>query len=150
MAEIANLPTVRIRRRRVLDGLIHEDQRAGRRYARGNRGILPTVAWFSGVSRRMVAMIAAGELLVIVVLGYLLLRAQAGHGQAANHRLESDEQAYEKWVNRFSTRLGNRPAVVILEPDALPQRNSSADNAQPQARLPTLSPSVNAPHTTNS
>src|SRR5260221_11762751 len=101
MAEIANLTTVRIRRRRVLDGLIHEDQRAGRRYARGNRGILPTVAWFSGVSRRMVAMIAAGELLVIVVLGYLLLRAPAGHGPAAKHRPERGGKANESRVNRF-------------------------------------------------
>src|SRR5260370_8411731 len=144
MAEIANLTTVRIRRRRVLDGLIHEDQRAGRRYARGNRGILPTVAWFSGVGRRMVAVIGAGELLVIGVVGYLLLRAQAGHGQAANHRLESDEQAYEKWVNGFSTGLGNRPAVVILEPDALAQLNSCPDNAQQQARLQMLSYAVKA------
>src|SRR5260370_42381586 len=125
MAEIANLTTVRIRRRRVLDGLIHEDQRAGRRYARGNRGILPTVAWFSGVSRRMVAMIAAGELLVVVVLGDLLLRAQAGHGQAANHPLGSDGEADEKWGNGVSTRLGNRPAVVHLEPDALAPRHRS-------------------------
>src|SRR5258708_27889235 len=100
MAEIANLTTVRIRRRRVLDGLIHEDQRAGRRYARGNRGILPTVAWFSGVSRRMVAMIAAGELLVIVVVGYLLLRAQGGHGQAADHPLQSDAHAEQKGGHR--------------------------------------------------
>ncbi len=89
-------------------------------------------------------MIAAGELLVIVVLGYLLLRAQAGHGQAANHRLESDEQAYEKWVNGFSTGLGNRPAVVILEPDALAQLNSCPDNAQQQARLQMLSYAVKA------
>src|SRR5258707_11796923 len=136
MAEIANLTTVRIRRRRVLDGLIHEDQRAGRRYARGNRGILPTVAWFSGVSRRMVAMIAAGELLVIVVLGYLLLRAQAGHGQAANHRLESDEQAYEKWANRVSTRLRDPPPVGILEPGPPPPPNNCRDNAQQQAPPP--------------
>src|SRR5258708_29856967 len=124
MAEIANLTTVRIRRRRVLDGLIHEDQRAGRRYARGNRGILPTVAWFSGVSRRMVAMIAAGELLVIVVLGYLLLPAQAGHGQAANHRLQSDRQADGKGVNGVSPGPGNRAAVGIPGPDALAPLNS--------------------------
>src|SRR5260221_11041833 len=109
MAEIANLTTVRIRRRRVLDGLIHEDQRAGRRYARGNRGILPTVAWFSGVSRRMVAMIAAGGPLVIVGLGYLLLRAPARHGQTANHPPHSDEQAYPQWGTPCSPPLGDRP-----------------------------------------
>jgi cellulase/cellobiase CelA1 len=84
----------------------------------------------------MVAMIAAGVLLVLVALGYLLL------GPPANRRLESDEQAYEKWVNGFATGLGDRPAVVILEPDALAQLNSCLDNAQQQARLQMLSYAV--------
>jgi cellulase/cellobiase CelA1 len=91
----------------------------------------------------MVAIIAAGELFVIVALGYLLLRAPAaGHDHAANRRLESGEQAYEKWVNGFATGLGDRPAVVILEPDALAQLNSCRDNAQRQARLQMLSYAV--------
>src|SRR5258708_28506354 len=102
MAEIANLTTVRIRRRRVLDGLIHEDQRAGRRYARGNRGILPTVAWFSGVSRRMVAMIAAGEPLVIVVLGDLVLPAPAGDRPPADHPLPNEAPARRNRGHRVS------------------------------------------------
>ena len=88
-------------------------------------------------------MIAAGVLLVVVALGYLLLHAQAaGHGHAANRRLEGDEQAYEKWVNGFATGLGDRPAVVILEPDALAQLNTCPDNAQRQARLQMLSYAV--------
>ena len=101
-----------------------------------------TVAWFPQVSRRMVAMIAAGELLVLVALGYLLLRAQGGHDHPANRRLERAEQAYEKWVNGFATGLGDRPAVVILEPDALAQLNNCPDNAQRQARLQMLSYAV--------
>ena len=84
-------------------------------------------------------MIAAGELLVIVALGYLLLSA---HEHAANRRLESDEQAYENWVNGFAAGLGDRPAVVILEPDALAQLNTCPDNAQRQARLQMLSYAV--------
>jgi cellulase/cellobiase CelA1 len=91
----------------------------------------------------MLAMIAAGELLLIVALGYLLLRAQAaGHGHPANRRLESDEQAYEKWVDGFATGLGDRPAVVILEPDALAELNSCPHKAQRQARLQMLSYAV--------
>jgi cellulase/cellobiase CelA1 len=90
----------------------------------------------------MLAMIAAGELLLLVVLGYLLLRAQAaGHGQPANRTLES-EQAYENWVNGFATGLGGRPAVVILEPDALAQLSSCPGKAQRQARLQMLSYAV--------
>jgi cellulase/cellobiase CelA1 len=80
-------------------------------------------------------MIAAGVLLVLVALGYLLLRAQAP-------RLERNEQAYEKWVNGFAAGLGDRPAVVILEPDALAQLNSCLDNAQQQARLQMLAYAV--------
>jgi cellulase/cellobiase CelA1 len=91
----------------------------------------------------MVAMIAAGVLLVLVAGGYLLLRAQAtGHGHAANRRFEGDEQAYEKWVNGFATGLGDRPAVVILEPDALAGLNSCPGDAQRQARLQMLSYAV--------
>ena len=85
-------------------------------------------------------MIAAGVLLVLVPLGYLLLRAQAPG---------SDEQAYEKWVNGFATGLGDRPAVVILEPDALAQLDSCLDNAQQQARLQMLSYAVKTLQTKN-
>src|SRR5260370_20455643 len=109
MAEIANLTTVRIRRRRVLDGLIHEDQRAGRRYARGNRGILPTVAWFSGVSRRMVAMIAAGELLLVLVLGDLLLPPPAWRGPTAEHPPPKREQGRQEGGQGVLTRPREPP-----------------------------------------
>jgi cellulase/cellobiase CelA1 len=84
----------------------------------------------------MVAVIAAGVLLVLGALGYLLLRVQE------NSQIESDKQAYEKWVSGFATGLGDRPAVVILEPDALAELNSCPGNAQQQARLQMLSYAV--------
>jgi cellulase/cellobiase CelA1 len=74
---------------------------------------------------------------VLVALGGYLLFGAQGAGNA-NRELESGEQAYEKWVNGFATGLGDRPAVVILEPDALAQLNTCSDNAQ-QARLQMLS-----------
>lgn len=83
----------------------------------------------------MGAMIAAGVLFVLVGLGYLLLTA-------ANRVLEREEHAYEKWVNGFATGLGHRPAVVILEPDALASLNNCLDSAQRQARLQMLSYAV--------
>jgi len=77
-------------------------------------------------------MVEAGVLLlVLVVLGYLLLRPSASP-------LPSEEQAYEKWVNGFAAGLGDRTAVVILEPDALAQLNSCLDQAQQQTRLQML------------
>jgi cellulase/cellobiase CelA1 len=83
----------------------------------------------------MVAMIAAGALVVLAGVGYLLLRA-------ANRRAESGVQAYERWVNGFAAGLGARTAVVILEPDALAQLDSCLDRAQQQARLQMLSYAV--------
>ncbi len=93
------------------------------------------MAWYSGISRRMVAAIAAGVLVVLAALGYLFLRAQPPV-------LGSDERAYEKWVNEFAAGLGGRPAVVILEPDAVAQLDSCLDSAQQQARLQMLSYAV--------
>ena len=93
------------------------------------------MAWFTRLSRRMVATIAAGVLVVLVALGYLIFHT-AGLG------LVGEEQAYEKWVNGFAAGLGDRPAVVILEPDALAEMNSCAGDAQRQARLLMLSYAV--------
>ena len=110
----------------------------------------PTVARFPRVSRRMVAIIAAGELLALAVVGYLLLRAQtAGPGQAGNGRFASDEKAYEKWVSGFATGLSDRPAVVILEPDALASLSSCRGKAERQGRLRMLSYAVKTIQTKN-
>jgi hypothetical protein len=95
------------------------------------------MVWFPQLGRRMVAVIAAGLLLMLVALGYLLI-------QTANSQLEREEKAYENWVNGFATGLGDRPAVVILEPDALAGLNSCPSNAQRQARLQMLSYAVQA------
>jgi cellulase/cellobiase CelA1 len=83
-------------------------------------------------------MSAAGALLVLagVGLGYLLFHAPA------NNRTESDEQAYERWVNGFAAGLSDRAAVVVLEPDALAMLNSCLDSTQQQARLRMLSYAV--------
>ena len=98
----------------------------------------------------MLAIIAAGELLALVALGYVLLRVQtAGHNNAASRRLESGEKAYKKWVSGFATGLGDRPAVVILEPDALAELSSCANKAERHARLLMLSQAVKTLQTKN-
>jgi cellulase/cellobiase CelA1 len=98
----------------------------------------------------MVAMIAAGELLVIVALGILLLLAQgSGPGHQANSPFASDEQAYEKWVKGFAAGLGDRPAVVIVEPDALAELNTCPARAARDARLQMLSYAVKTLQTNN-
>lgn len=91
------------------------------------------MAWFRRLSWKVFAAIAAG--LMLIGLGYLLPHVTSP-GQA------SDVRAYEKWVNGFATGLGNRPALVILEPDALAQLDSCLNNSQQQARLQMLSYAV--------
>ena len=98
------------------------------------------MAWFRRLSWKVFAAIAAGVLLI--GLGYVLPHAQAP-GSA------SDVQAYEKWVNGFAAGLGNRPALVILEPDALAQLDSCLNNSQQQARLQMLSYAVKTLRTHN-
>ena len=93
-------------------------------------------------------MVAAGELVLLVVLGYLLLR-ELGHGRAANSRLAAGEHAYDKWVKGFATGLGGRPALVIVEPDALAELTSCRDKAQRQARLQMLAYAVKTLQTTS-
>jgi cellulase/cellobiase CelA1 len=93
--------------------------------------------------------IAAGILLVLAGLGYLLFRVQGAGQQTANRRLEREERAYDKWVNGFAAGLRDRPALVILEPDALAQLDSCLDTAQRQARLQMLSHAVNTLQTKN-
>ncbi len=83
----------------------------------------------------MVALIAAGVLLVLAALGYLLFHP-------ANSQIEREELTYENWVNGFAAGLGDRPAVVIVEPDALASLNSCTSDAQQQARLQMLSYAV--------
>ena len=91
--------------------------------------------WLPRVSRNMVAIIAAAVLLVLAALGYLLFRP-------TNLQLEHEEQAYDKWVSGFAAGLGHRPAVVILEPDALAELSACTGDAEQQARLQMLSYAV--------
>jgi cellulase/cellobiase CelA1 len=97
--------------------------------------MLTVMPWLPPVSRKMVAVIAAAVLLVLGAGLYLLL-------QPTNLQLEHEEQAYEKWVNGFAAGLGHRPAVVILEPDALAELSACTGDAEQQARLQMLSYAV--------
>jgi cellulase/cellobiase CelA1 len=100
------------------------------------------MAWFPGISLRLVAIIAAGLLLVLAALMYLLL-------PPANSMLQREEETYETWVNGFAAGLSGRPAVVILEPDALAELSACRGNAQQQARLEMLSYAVQTLHSEN-
>jgi hypothetical protein len=101
--------------------------------------MLTVMPWLPRVSRKMVAIISAAILLVLGALGYLIFRP-------TNLRLEHEEQAYETWVSGFAAGLGHRPAVVILEPDALAELSACQGDAEQQARLQMLSYAVQTLH----
>ena len=87
------------------------------------------------------ASVVAGGVL-LVALGYVL-------PHVTSPGLPGDEAAYEKWVTQFASGLGDRPAVVILEPDALAQLDSCLNSAQQQERLQMLSYAVKTLQTSN-
>jgi len=51
-------------------------------------------------------------------------------------------EAYRAWISQFADGIGNRPAVVIIEPDALAQLDCIPDNVK-QTRLDLLKYAVN-------
>jgi endoglucanase len=61
----------------------------------------------------------------------------------------NDEKAYDQWIDAFASGLSNRPALVILEPDALAELTSCLGESGQQARLRMLSYAVNTVQTKN-
>ncbi|SDE84398.1 glycoside hydrolase family 6 protein [Myxococcus virescens] len=44
-------------------------------------------------------------------------------------------EAYRTWISSFAAAIGNRPAVVIIEPDAVAQLDCLANDAERQTRI---------------
>jgi endoglucanase len=61
----------------------------------------------------------------------------------------NDEKAYDQWIDAFASGLGDRRALVILEPDALAELTSCLDERGQQARLRMLSYAVDTIQTKN-
>jgi endoglucanase len=84
----------------------------------------PTATWFAdsspqvqaGVSALTTAAAAAAKTPVIVA--YDIPARDCGGGYSAGGA--ASPAAYLEWITRFAAGIGTRPAVVILEPDAVP------------------------------
>ena len=96
----------------------------------------PQASWFGGWSGDITTAVGnyvnaaerAGQLAVLVA--YNVPNRDCGQYSAGG---ASDSGAYAKWIEGFAEGIGQRRAVVILEPDALPlleQCLSKADQAQ--------------------
>lgn len=55
----------------------------------------------------------------------------------------SDAEAYKEWINNFASGIGQRQAIVILEPDALAQMTNCLSTADQNERVSLLSDAVN-------
>lgn len=90
----------------------------------------PIARWFNGDgadasdAQAYVSAAARVDKLPVLVLYHAPERGcDAGSGAAG-------AAAYRSWIDAMAASIGNRPAVVILEPDALPQLDCLSSSAQ--------------------
>ncbi len=103
----------------------------------------PVASWFGDWSHDVRAAVdpkvseaaAAGQLPVLVA--YAIPHRDCGGLSAGGVA----EDAYRSWLRAFAAGIGSRPAVVVLEPDALAQLDC-LDGATQQARLALLRDAV--------
>ncbi len=106
----------------------------------------PTATWFSGQEGDATAAArsltesaqTAGRTAVLVL--YNIPQRDCGSFSGGG---ALDGEAYKAWVGQIGSGLGDRPAVVVLEPDAVPQAVSGCPTLpDPAARYQLLSESV--------
>jgi endoglucanase len=104
----------------------------------------PTATWFAtpdnpypAVEEVSQAAAAAGELPVLVA--YNVPGRDCGSYSAGG---AADVDTYLSWIGSFAAALGDRPAVVVLEPDAVPQAIVGCAGVDPAQRYDLLAQAV--------
>ncbi|SNS55085.1 endoglucanase [Geodermatophilus saharensis] len=104
----------------------------------------PTATWFAtndnpypAVEEVSLAADAAGELPVLVA--YNVPGRDCGLYSSGG---APDADAYLAWIGSFAAALGDRPAVVVLEPDAVPQALVGCPGVDAAARYEVLAQAV--------
>jgi endoglucanase len=69
---------------------------------------------------------------VAVMIAYNIPYRDCGQYSAGGLDKADD---YKVWIRKFQAGIGDRPAVVILEPDAIPQLDQCLDEAKQKERL---------------
>jgi endoglucanase len=105
----------------------------------------PTATWFASSSARVrasaSALVAAAGAQTPMVVAYDIPQRDCAGGYSAGGA--STPAAYSEWVAQLAAGLGTHPAVVILEPDAVPDALSGCLGAAgAQARLALLRQAV--------
>ncbi|WP_346092316.1 glycoside hydrolase family 6 protein [Streptomyces olivaceiscleroticus] len=82
---------------------------------------------------------AAGDGQVPIFVAYNIPQRDCGHYSAGG---AGSDSAYRRWVARLAQGLGNRKAVVVLEPDAVPHTVAGCRNRARADRLALLDEAV--------
>ncbi|ADO75074.1 glycoside hydrolase family 6 protein [Stigmatella aurantiaca] len=98
----------------------------------------PSARWFgnwsgnitSAVSSYVAAADAADKLPVLVAYNIPGRDCGSHSGGGAG-----SPEAYRTWISAFAAAIGNRPAIVIIEPDAVAQLDCLANDSERQVRL---------------
>lgn len=96
----------------------------------------PVATWFSGqdenpyTSAERVTAEAAVQVKLPVLVAYHRPDRDCGSYSAGG---SSDAESYLAWVGQLAAGVGDRPALVVLEPDAVPQAASGACGSTDQA-----------------
>ncbi|HZB20283.1 MAG TPA: glycoside hydrolase family 6 protein [Blastococcus sp.] len=104
----------------------------------------PTATWFTNpgdpfvaVEQLSLAAAEAGQLPVLVA--YYVPNRDCGSYSSGG---APDVDAYLSWVGSFAAALGDRPAVVVLEPDAIAQALDGCASVDPATRFEWLAQAV--------
>lgn len=95
----------------------------------------PGAKWFGGWSGDIGSAVgsyvgaAAAASRIPVLVAYNIPARDCGQASAGG---AGSVAAYQDWIRAFATALGNRQAIVVLEPDALPQLDCLDANGKTQ------------------
>ena len=104
----------------------------------------PVATWFTNpgdpfVAVEQLSLAAAGAGQLPVLVAYYVPNRDCGSYSSGG---APDVDAYLSWVGSFAAALGDRPAVVVLEPDAIAQALEGCEGVDPAARFEWLSQAV--------
>lgn len=104
----------------------------------------PTARWFGGWNADVQAdanglvSAAAAQGALATLVAYNIPARDCGSYSAGG---ASGSDAYRSWIRQFAAGIGQRPAIVILEPDALPGMDCLSSDAQ-SGRLANIADAV--------
>jgi endoglucanase len=104
----------------------------------------PTATWIATPDNpypavEEISLAAAAEDELPVLVAYNVPGRDCGSYSAGG---AAGVDAYLSWIGSFAAALGDRPAVVVLEPDAVPQAVAGCPGLDPAARFEVLAAAV--------